>query len=207
MDSYWTKIRRDSQYQQEKVLDWTAYLEHLQAVLKEFDPSGVPNETTLIRYFREGLRPSIRAQLDHRGRDLDSWEEVVEKASDVEAKANLQPPFYVRDIDIRCPKGHRPSAKKNKENTYREPQNKAFKDKNKAKSYSFSISTNQPQTQAFKKDKRGRRGDHGGHPATGVNATELAKKDKAPKDLSHIECYTCHQKGYYATKCPDKPKN
>ncbi len=71
MDSYWTKIRRDSQYQQEEVLDWAAHLEHLQTVLKEFDPSGAPNETTLIRYFREGLCPSIRAQLDNRGRDLD----------------------------------------------------------------------------------------------------------------------------------------
>ncbi len=51
MDSYWTKIRRDSQYQQEEVLDWTAHLEHLQAVLKEFDPTGAPNEITLICYF------------------------------------------------------------------------------------------------------------------------------------------------------------
>ncbi len=55
----------------------------------------------------------------------------MEKADDVEAKANLQPPFYVRDIDTRCPKGHRPSSK-NKEDTYREPQSKASKDKNKA---------------------------------------------------------------------------
>ncbi len=175
-------------------------------MLKEFDPSGAPNETTFIRYFREGLRPSIRAQLDHRGQDLDGWEEVVEKAGDAEAKANLQPPFYVRDIDARCPKGYRPLPK-NKENTYREPQSEASKDKDKAKSH-HSTSANQPQTQAPKKDKCSRWGGHGGgHPATGVNATEVAKKDKAPKDLSHIKCYTCHQKGHYATKCPDKPKN
>ncbi len=131
----------------------------------------------------------------------------MEKAGDAEAKANLQPPFYVRDIDARCPKGHRPSAKKDKEDTYREPQNEASKNKDKAKSYNSSTSANQPQTQASKKNKRGCQGGHGGHPATGVNATEVAKKDKAPKDLRHIECYTCHQKGHYATKCPDKPKN
>ncbi len=144
LDSYWTKIRRDSQYQQEEVLDWAAHLEHLQAVLKEFNPSDAPNKTTLIRYFREGLRPSIWAQLDHRGRDLDGWEEVVEKAGDAEAKANLQPPFYVRDIDAKCPKGHRPSSR-NKENTYREPQNEASKDKDKAKSHNSSTSANQQQ--------------------------------------------------------------
>ncbi len=59
VDSYWTKIRRDSQYQQEKVLDWAAHLEHLQAVLKEFEPSDAPNKITFIRYFQEGLRPFI----------------------------------------------------------------------------------------------------------------------------------------------------
>ncbi len=117
MDSYWTKIRQDSQYQQEEVLDWAAHLKHLQVVLKEFNPTGAPNKTTLIDYFREGLRPSIRAQLDHQGRDLDAWEEVVEKAGDAKAKANLQPPFYIRKIDSRCPKGHHPSAKKDKEDT------------------------------------------------------------------------------------------
>ncbi len=127
---------------------------------------------------------------------------MVEKVDDVEIKANLQPPFYIRDINARCPKSHRPSTKKDKEDTYREPQNGAS-NKNKANSNS-SASANQPQTQAPKKDKRNCRG---GHPTTGVNATKVAKKDKAPKDLSHIECYTCHQKGYYAIKCPDKPKN
>ncbi len=45
----------------------------------------------------------------------------MEKAGDAEAKANLQPPFYVRDINARCPKGHHLSAKKDKEDTYREP--------------------------------------------------------------------------------------
>ncbi len=50
------KIRRDSQYQQEEVLDWAAHLKHIQVVLKEFDPNNASNKTTLIRYFRKGLR-------------------------------------------------------------------------------------------------------------------------------------------------------
>ncbi len=115
-------------------------------MLKEFDPTGAPNEITLIYHFREELRLSIRAQLDHRGRDLDAWEEVVEKAGDVEAKANLQPPFYVKEIDFRCPKDHRPSAKKDKKDTYRELQNEPSKDKDKAKSHSSSTCANQTQT-------------------------------------------------------------
>ncbi len=112
-------------------------------MLKEFGPTDAPNETTLIRYFREGLCPFTRAQLDHQGQDLDAWEEVVEKVGDAK-KANLQLPFYVREIDSRCTKGHRPSAKKDKEDTYREPQNEASKDKDKTKSHSSSTSANQP---------------------------------------------------------------
>ena len=72
VNSYWTKIKKDSKYQQEDVLDWAAYLEHLQAVLREFDSVAAPNKDTMIRYFREGLRPSIRAQLDIKDQDLDS---------------------------------------------------------------------------------------------------------------------------------------
>ncbi len=76
----------------------------------------------------------------------------MKKADDVEAKANLQSPFYVRDIDVRCPKGHRLSSQKDKEDTYQEPQSEAFKDKDKTKSHNSSTSANQPQTQAPKKD-------------------------------------------------------
>ncbi len=135
------------------------------------------------------------------------WEEVMEKTDDVEVKANLQSPFYMREIDSRYSKGHCPSAKKDKEDTYWEPQNEASKDKDKTKSDSSSISANQSQTQAPKKDKHGRRRSHGGYLVTEVNTTEVAKTDKAPKDLSHIKCYTCYQKGHYAIKYPDKLKN
>ncbi len=62
------------------------------------------------------------------------WKDVMEKLDDVEAKANLQPPFYVREFNSRCPKGHCLSAKKDKEDTYHEPFNEASKDKEKAKS-------------------------------------------------------------------------
>ena len=59
VDSYWAKIKRDSPYQQEDVLDWAAHLEHLQAVFREFDSLAAPNKDTMIRYFRESLWPSI----------------------------------------------------------------------------------------------------------------------------------------------------
>ena len=61
MDAYWGKIKRDSQHQLEEVFDWAANLEHLLAVLQEFDPTATPNEEIMIQYFREGLKASIRA--------------------------------------------------------------------------------------------------------------------------------------------------
>ncbi len=131
---------------------------------------------------------------------------MVEKTGDVEIKAKLQPLFFVREIDSRCPNGHRPLAKKDKEDTYWESRDETSK--NKAK-FQTSSSANQSQTQAPKKDKRSRRRVYRGHPTIGVNATEVAKKDKdkASKDLSHVKCYTCHQKGHHANKCPGKSKN
>ena len=89
VDTYWEKIKRDSQYQLEKVFDWAAYQEDLQAVLREFDLATIPNEEIMIRYFWECLKPSVRAQLDTWGRDLDFWEEDVKKTVNAEAKALL----------------------------------------------------------------------------------------------------------------------
>ena len=102
VDSIWRTIRRDSQYQQEEVMDWAAHLEHLQTVLREFDSAAAPNEEVLIRYFCDGLRPSIRTQTDERGRDLDTWEEAIKKAINAEAKAACQPQSLMREMDNQC---------------------------------------------------------------------------------------------------------
>ena len=64
VDSIWSKTKRDSQYQNEIVQDWAAYLEYLQSILSEFDADGAPKKDTMIRYFREGLKPSIRAEIE-----------------------------------------------------------------------------------------------------------------------------------------------
>ena len=111
----------------------------------------------------------------------------------------------IREIDSRCSQGHRQSVKKDKNDTYWEYRNQTSKDKVKAKSHPLS-SFNQPQTQAFKKNKR--YGSRQGHSAIRVNATGVAKKDKGKaKDLSHTKCYNCKQKGHYIKKYPEKPKN
>ena len=70
---------------------------------------------------------------------------MVEKAGDIKANPNLQPLFYIKEIDSKCPKGYRSLVKKDKTNGNREHHNEASsKDKKKAKFYNPS-SANQPQ--------------------------------------------------------------
>ena len=91
VDSIWKTIRRDSQYQQEEIMDWAIDLEHLQTVLKKFDSAASPIEEVLIDWFCDSLRPSIQAQTDKQGQDKDIWEESIKKAMDTETKAAHQP--------------------------------------------------------------------------------------------------------------------
>ena len=77
--------------------------------MREFDFIAAPNNDSLIRYFREGLQPFIRAQLDARGRDLDSWDEVVEKIVNAEAKTSLQLHSRTSKIDSKYPQSKRSS--------------------------------------------------------------------------------------------------
>ena len=69
----------------------------------------------MIRYFLEGLKPSVWAQLDAQGRDLNSWEEAVEKTINAKAKIMLQSSSGTRDMDSRCPRGNKPARKEERD--------------------------------------------------------------------------------------------
>ena len=62
IDSIWSKFRKDSQYQLEEARDWASHLQHLQSILSELD--WTPNKLTMIRYFREGLKSSIKVKME-----------------------------------------------------------------------------------------------------------------------------------------------
>ena len=51
------------------------------------------------------MRPSIQAQLNAQGQNLDFWDEVVEKTVDAKAKASLQLLSKTREIDSKCLQG------------------------------------------------------------------------------------------------------
>ena len=63
IDSIWSKFKRDSQYQLEEARDYASYLQYLQSILVEFGTIGAPNEPTMICYFQEGLKPSIKVKI------------------------------------------------------------------------------------------------------------------------------------------------
>ena len=102
-NSICSKFRQDSQYQAEYVLDWAAHLEHLQSILLEYDPVGAPTKPTMLRYFREGLKPSILAELEHQDLELESFDQMVKKAIDAEAKLALRPRSSTKEMDQHCP--------------------------------------------------------------------------------------------------------
>ena len=91
----------------EEVQDWASYLEHLQSILVEIDEDEALVEASLIWFFWEGLKPLIRAQIEPRSQEYDSWDELVKNTVVAEAKASLQPSYYSRDMVKYCPKGNR----------------------------------------------------------------------------------------------------
>ena len=85
-----SRFRRVSQYQQELVLEWAAHLEHLQLILLAYNPVGVPAEPTMLRYFREGPRPPILAELQNEDLELESFVQIIKKTVIAEAKASTR---------------------------------------------------------------------------------------------------------------------
>ena len=176
----------------------------------------------MIRYFREGLRPSIRAQLDVRGRELNSWEEAIEKIVNVEAKALLQSASITREMDQHCPRGNRltyTTVAKLQAST-RDPQDKSSassawypQDKPPRSLHPHSLRSESGETSEkgfWKEKKKQRHLDHeqarkDSTPDASVNAPNVAST--ACKDLSHITCFNCNKEGHYATKCLEARKD
>ena len=121
-NSICSKFKRDSQYQAEFVLDWATHLEHLQSILLKYDPVGAPTEPTMLRYFWEDLKPSVLAELEHRDLELESFDQMVKKAVNAEAKSALRPRSSTKEMDQHCPRGNRPAnSTKSQGSTMKDP--------------------------------------------------------------------------------------
>ena len=75
----------------------------------EFDLAATSTKSTMVRYFEKDLKPSIKAEIDQDATHLDDYEELIAKALKAEAKASLQPSFYMRETDIQVLRESRPT--------------------------------------------------------------------------------------------------
>ena len=223
VDSIWRKLKRDSQYQLEEVYDWASHLEHLQSILQEYDPVAAPTEVTMVRYFEEGLKPSIKAEMDQDNSQLINYEELVAKVVRAEAKAGLRPSSYVRETDLSCLRGNRPAhTTAHKVQTqgagkdHRGDDSKASKGSASTPA-SASTQDSEPSDKAKKDKKKNWEGKKdfkepkdSTTPAFGVNAAEVGRggqRRKNKKDISEVTCYNHNKKGHFLNKCLEPPKN
>ena len=92
----------------EEVYDWASHLKHLQLILLEFDLVAIPTKVTMVRYFEEDLKPSIKAEMGQDDSQLINYKELVVKAVRFEAKTGLRPSSYVQKTDLNCLQRNRP---------------------------------------------------------------------------------------------------
>ena len=90
IDNIWSKFRRDSQHQLKEARDWASHLQHLQSILAEFNSVKTSDELTMIHYFQESLKPSIKIEMEQQDRASTSFKEMVQRAVNAEAKAGLR---------------------------------------------------------------------------------------------------------------------
>ena len=184
----------------------------------------------MLRYFREGLRPSIRVELEHRDLELESFEQLVKKVVEAEGKASLRPRTTTREMDQRCPQGNRPThttvakfpasatwdPRDNPSPTQAsstwdlqdEPSEKVptqynlphFLHAHSSRSENGKVSDRK----ARKEKKKRHRREQARRGSISISATDVNRRE-----LSQVTCYRCLRKGHYADKCtkPNKDRN
>ena len=59
-------------------------------------------KVTIVRYFEEGLKPSIKAEIDQDNSQLVDYEKLVVKAVKAKTKAGLCLSSYMQKTDLSC---------------------------------------------------------------------------------------------------------
>ena len=158
----------------------------------------------MIWYFREDLRPSIRAELDAQSRELDSWEVTVEKSVNDEVKTILQSSSSTRNLNSKYPQKNQ-LAKKKADSRKNKSTDSPLADTPSGKQ---SSSTQQTSSAYLEYDQNhcgglwyGKRQDQD---STTTSDNITPKKEK--RDFSQVNCFYCKKKGYYTNRCLQKRK-
>ena len=62
-------------------------------------------ESTMVRYFKKGLKPSIKAKINQDTIHLDDNKELIAKIVKAKAKIGLWSSFYVQETNHYCLQG------------------------------------------------------------------------------------------------------
>ena len=172
----------------------------------------------MIRYFWKSLKPSIKVEINQQDRASISFEEMVQKAVNTEAKTGLKSNIMVWNLDACCSRSHRLFH-----NTFSKVQTQGSKDpscpkETKIKNLKSALSRNNA-AKSHKKDNRkdkkkrfqGQRRKYTREqkkqtPATNINTTNISKKNKKEHNVSEITYFNCDKKGHFAIDCT-KSKN
>ena len=171
----------------------------------------------MICYFRKGLKPSIKVEIEQQDREFMDFEEMVQRAVNAEAKAGLRSSTMVRKSDARCPRGHRPShntsskmqtqgsSHKDSPRTKESRPKEAKLTNGKAPAPPRSDEPAKPNCEKKKREWLKKKKDSTS--ATKDNTIEAQKKKRTPGDTSQVTCYNCQKKSHFANKCSEPPKN
>ena len=165
--------------------------------------------------------------MEQRGKELDSFKELVKKIVKVEDKAALRPRSYTCKTDQYCFQGSWLSMAKTstqsqpiKDSKVEEP--KSRPQESKIAALQHSINNAETSKQAWKEKKKKEkqekrnqeRRSQNSTPTTGANSTSTGKEKSKKKSSnrwhpSYITCWNCSKRRHYAGNCFKllKPKN
>ena len=196
------------------MLDWASHLKHLQSIFLEFDADEAPGEPTMIKYFREGLKPSIRAEIEQYGRELDSFEDTIQKAVNAEAQATLSPRSATRETDQHCPQSTWPAistAAKSQGSPMKDPRVEEPKTRTQKANSSYCPESTETSDKKTRKEKKKRhRRDQAWRCSVSTSITSINSSslfDGVRRELSQVTYYNCHKKGNYAKNYSEPQKN
>ena len=149
--------------------------------------------------------------MQQQNRESMDFEEMAQRLVNAEAKAGLRSSTMVRELDARCPRGHRPSH-----NTSSKVQTQGSSHKNSPRSDepkpkdpkpapSHDNAAKPAKKEDRKENKKSLQNQRRKHtseqnPATRVNT-------KAPKMKVKARCFNYNKKGHYANEYTKPPKN
>ena len=176
----------------------------------EFDPAAALTESSMVRNFEEGLKPSIKAEMDQNATHLNNYKELVAKAVRAEAKASLWSRSYIRETNQQVLWVNRPAHTTAHKVQTQEATKDHCGDESKAKAFESAFTQDsKPSDKAKKGWRRWQNKDKqdSNNPATRVNKAKVGVGKK--KDISEVKCYNCNKKRHFARKClePQKPIN